>query len=157
MSAVVHDDDYERLIKRFPLRPIRSEEENERAFEVCDELTDRLDELTLGERDYLDVLSTLIAKFESQWEDDVAHMTPREVVEFLMEQNNLAQKDLISEFGTSSRVSEFLNGQRALSLEQARRLAVRFKLNVSLFIEKPVLKEPSQVQQSDESDVPPGN
>jgi HTH-type transcriptional regulator/antitoxin HigA len=140
MSAVVHDDDYERLIKRFPLRPIRSEEENERAFEICDELTDRLDELTLGERDYLDVLSTLVAKFESQWEDDVAHMTPREVVEFLMEQNGLAQKDLIPEFGTSSRVSEFLKGHRGLSLEQARRLSDRFKLNVSLFIEKPAVK-----------------
>lgn len=144
MSAVVHDDDYERLIKRFPLRPIRSEEENERAFEICDELTDRLDELSMGERDYLDVLSTLIAKFESRWEDDVAHMTPREVVEFLMEQNDLAQKDLIPEFGTSSRVSEFLKGHRGLSLEQARRLSERFKLNVSLFIEKAVPKEPSQ-------------
>jgi antitoxin component HigA of HigAB toxin-antitoxin module len=77
----------------------------------------------------------LIAQFEARWADDVAHMTPREVVQFLMEQNNLAQKDLIAEFGTSSRVSEFLLGRRGLSLEQARRLSRRFKLNISLFIE----------------------
>lgn len=142
MPAVM-DDAYERLTKRFPLRPIRDEETNERAFAICDELTDRLDELSLGERDYLEVLSDLVAKFESQWDDDVSKMTPREVVQFLMEQNDLAQKDLIPEFGSASRVSEFLNGQRGLSLEQIRRLAERFNINVSLLMEKPK-REPDQ-------------
>ncbi len=33
---------YQNLIKRFPLRPIRNDEQNDRAAEICDSLTDRL-------------------------------------------------------------------------------------------------------------------
>jgi hypothetical protein len=41
---------YEKLIKRFPLRPIRNDEDNDAAAKICDELTDRLDALSDEER-----------------------------------------------------------------------------------------------------------
>jgi len=48
-----------------------------------------------------------------------------------MEQNNLSQNDLIPEFGSASRVSEFLNGRRSLSLQQAKNLSKRFKVKLA--------------------------
>ncbi len=136
MSAISHDDRkaYEKLIKRFPLRPIHSDEENDRAGEICDALTDRIDELTPAERDYLEVLTDLVAKYESRWDSEVADMSPRDLIAYLMDQNGLAQKDLVSEMGSASRVSEFLSGERKLSLEQARNLSKRFRLNIAALI-----------------------
>jgi antitoxin component HigA of HigAB toxin-antitoxin module len=137
MPAVFRKDnrEYENLIRKFPLRPIRNEVENERAAATCDELTDRLDRLTTAERDYLEVLSDLVAKFESRWDGEVAKMSARELISYLMEVNELAQEDVVSEFGSASRVSEFLGGQReSLSLGQARKLAKRFSLDVSALV-----------------------
>ena len=138
MSTAINDEKkaYERLIKRFPLRPIRDDEHNERAAEICDMLNDRGDSLSPAERDYLEVLTDLIAKYESKWDDECAEMSPRELIVYLMEQNSLAQKDLVPEFGSPSRVSEFLKGERRLSLVQAKRLAERFRLNIAALIDK---------------------
>lgn len=137
MSALRKNDDdtiYEALIKRFPLRPIRTDEQNERAAEMCDELTDRLDKLTPAENDYLEVLSDLISKYESRWEDECSAMSPADLVRYLMEVNGLEQQDLVPEFGSNSDVSEFLDGRRQLSIEQARSLSERFKIKISAFI-----------------------
>ncbi|MCA9817140.1 MAG: hypothetical protein KC652_18655, partial [Cyanobacteria bacterium HKST-UBA01] len=41
---------------------------------------------------------------------------------------------LVAEFGSPSRVSEFLKGERDLSLEQAKRIAARFRLNIAALI-----------------------
>jgi hypothetical protein len=55
------------IARRFPLRPIPNDEHNNRAAEICDLLTDRIDLLSQAERDYLEVLTDLIAKYESRW------------------------------------------------------------------------------------------
>ena len=138
MSTAINDENkaYQRLIKRFPLRPIRDDEQNEQAAGSCDMLMDRVDSLSRAERDYLEVLTDLISKYESKWEDECADMSPRELILYLMERNNLAQKDLVPEFGSPSRVSEFLKGERRLSLEQTKRLADRFRLNIAALIDK---------------------
>lgn len=138
MSPAINNENkaYKRLIERFPLRPIRDDEQNDQAAEICDTLVDRGDSLSPAERDYLEVLTDLIAKYESKWDDECVAMSPRELILYLMDQNNLAQKDLVSEFGSPSRVSEFLKGERRLSLEQARRLAKRFRLNIAALIDK---------------------
>ncbi|MCA9800572.1 MAG: transcriptional regulator [Cyanobacteria bacterium HKST-UBA02] len=125
---------YEKLVRRFPLRPIRDEKHCQRAAQICDSLTDRGDSLNSAESDYLEVLSDLIAKYESRWEKDSLDLSPRELIVFLMEQNGLAQKDLVPEFGSPSRVSEFLSGERNLSLKQANRLALKFGLRVDALI-----------------------
>lgn len=138
MSTTINDEKkvYEKLIKRFPLRPIRDDAQNEQAAEICDMLIDRGDSLSQAERDYLEVLTDLISKYESKWDDECADMSPRDLIQYLMKQNDLAQKDLVPEFGSPSRVSEFLNGERRLSLQQAKRLAERFRLNIAVLIDK---------------------
>ena len=56
------------------------------------------------------------------------------VVRFLIEQQGLAQRDLIPQFGSESAVSMFLAGQRKLALKQVRKLSLRFKLPADVFI-----------------------
>jgi len=56
------------------------------------------------------------------------------VVRFLIEQQGLTQRDLISQFGSESAVSMFLAGQRKLTLDQVRKLSARFKLPSDVFI-----------------------
>ena len=136
VSTAISDDNkaYRKLINRFPLRLIRDDEQNEQAAKICDQLLDRIDSLSPSESDYLEVLSDLVAKYESKWDSECASMTPRELIRYLMDQNALAQKDLVPEFGSPSRVSEFLKGERDLSLEQAKRIAARFRLNIAALI-----------------------
>ena len=133
--AVKQDKKYFDCVKRFPLKPIRSEAENELAAEICDRLLDRFDSLSPLERDYLEVLSDLIEHFESKWKEEVS-VEPRDLLSFLMEQNGLSQSDLIPELGSSSRASEFLSGKRDLSLPQILKLSSRFKLSPTAFIPK---------------------
>ena len=131
--ATKPDKKYLELINRFPLRPIRSDKENELAAEICDQLLDHLDALSEQEKDYFEVLSTLVEEFEAKWKEEDS-VSPQELLSFLMEQNNLSQTDLIPEFGSSSRVSEFLSGKRSLSLSQIRKLAKRFNMSPSAFL-----------------------
>lgn len=132
-NSIVPDARYIQRIKRFPLKPIRSERENALAAAICDELLDEFDSLSSLERDYFEVLSDLIEKFEERWQEE-NNIEPLEMVTFLMEQNDLCQTDLISEFGTSSRISEFLAGKRDLSLTQIVKLAARFNLSPNVFM-----------------------
>jgi HTH-type transcriptional regulator/antitoxin HigA len=130
-----HHSTYEELIRQFPLRPITTDEQNDRAADFCDTLTDRINDLNKDEEDYLEVLTLLIIQYESKWDDETPRHTPRERLEYLMEVNHLAQKDLVKEFGSASRVSDFLNGRRAeLSKDQAKALAKRFKMRVEAFL-----------------------
>lgn len=127
------DKQYHDCIKRFPLKPIRSEAESELASQICDDLLDNFNNLTPWERDYLEVLSDLVEHFESKWQEE-KNVEPRELLKYLMEENKLTQTDLISELGTSSRVSEFLSGKRDLSLTQILNLSARFKLSPTAFM-----------------------
>jgi HTH-type transcriptional regulator/antitoxin HigA len=126
---------YEKLIKRFPLRPIRTDEDNDAAAEICDELTDRLDTLSDEQKDYLEILSDLIIKYESKWNDELPPMPPRKLLLYLLDHNNLARKDLVPEFGSESRVSEYLSGKRDLSKEQAKALSKRFSIRLDALLE----------------------
>jgi HTH-type transcriptional regulator/antitoxin HigA len=51
-----------------------------------------------------------------------------------MEDRGVRQRDLISVFGSSSVVSDVLNGKRAISKAHARKLAQYFHVPASLFI-----------------------
>lgn len=120
-------------LERFPLKPIRTDEENELAAEFCDELLDNVDSLSQDELDYFEVLSVLVESYEAKWQEE-NDVEPRKLLAFLMEQNGLSQTDLTEELGSSSRASEFLSGKRDLSLPQILKLARRFNLSPTAFI-----------------------
>jgi HTH-type transcriptional regulator / antitoxin HigA len=77
----------------------------------------------------------LVERYEQE-RYPVPEADPVSVVRLLLEQQNLAQRYLIPEFGSESAVSMFLSGQRNLTLEQVRKLRARFKLPADVFIPK---------------------
>jgi HTH-type transcriptional regulator/antitoxin HigA len=101
--------------------------------------TDALFQLTAlknpssAEVEAIELLTLLVERYEQQ-QHSISAADPASVVRFLMEQQNLTQRELIPQFGSESAVSMFLSGQRNLTIEQVRKLSARFKLPADVFI-----------------------
>ena len=88
-----------------------------------------------SEGDAIELLTLLVERYEQE-RYSIPAADPASVVRFLIEQQNLTQRDLIPQFGSESAVSMFLAGQRNLTVEQVRKLSTRFKLPADVFIPK---------------------
>jgi len=127
-------EDYLRLVRRFPLRPLRNSKEYDIAASILDELVLR-DNLSKGEADYLDALSTFIETYdEKHFPIETKHLKPLDMLQFLMEQNDMTSADLGKLLGSRSAASMILSGKRSLSKTHIRKLAARFKLDASVFL-----------------------
>jgi len=125
-------DAYLELIRRFPLKPIKTDREHEEAVGLIGELMGTQDS---GEGDYLDTLIVLVNKYEQENHAIDEKMTPREALATLMEINGLHQAEIGKIIGSESAVSMFLGGTRGLSKAQIKKLADRFKVNGMVFME----------------------
>jgi HTH-type transcriptional regulator / antitoxin HigA len=101
------------------IRPIRTDADHADALRRIDELMDA--EPGTPEADELDVLATLVEAYEDR-HFPIADPDPLAAIQFRMEQLGLTRKDLEPLLGSRGRVSEVLNGRRALSLQMIRRL-----------------------------------
>jgi HTH-type transcriptional regulator/antitoxin HigA len=86
-----------------------------------------------SEAEAIELLTLLVERYE-QARYPVPSADPVAVVRFLIEQQQLTQRDLIPQFGSESAVSMFLSGQRKLTLTQVRNLSARFKVPADVFI-----------------------
>lgn len=68
------------------------------------------------EGEEIEILSLLVEKYEQE-HHQLDAPDPIEAIKFRMEQMNLKQKDVAPLFGGKTRVSEVLNGKRALTLK----------------------------------------
>jgi HTH-type transcriptional regulator / antitoxin HigA len=144
--AVQHgsDDSYLRLVRAFPLRPIRSDSGLDRAIAVIDSLIVRED-LDPGEEDYLDVLGDLVHKYEAE-HDPIAPVADADMVRFLLESNEMAQTELAqrSEIAEST-ISEILAGKRKLSRRHIEALSRVFRVSPAVFFPEAVEMTPERV------------
>lgn len=86
-----------------------------------------------SEAEAIELLTLLIERYEeSHFAIPAADAVS--VVRFLLEHQNLTQRDLVPEFGSESAVSMFLARQRKITLEQVRKLSARFKLPADVFV-----------------------
>ncbi len=88
-----------------------------------------------SEVEAIELLTLLVERYEQE-HYSIPKGDPVSVVRFIIEQQNLTQRDLIPQFGSESAVSMFMTGQRNLTLEQVRKLSARFKLPADIFIPK---------------------
>ncbi|HWE35166.1 MAG TPA: helix-turn-helix domain-containing protein [Isosphaeraceae bacterium] len=128
-------DRYPELVRRFPLRPIRSEEELDRATAMIDALVD-LPERDGDEVDYLDVLSDLVEKYEA-----VAHPIPAatdgDLIRHLIEARDVTQARLAADVGIAeSTISGVLAGKRRLTWPQVSALARYFHISPATFLDE---------------------
>jgi HTH-type transcriptional regulator / antitoxin HigA len=126
-------DSYMNLIRRFPLRPIRNDDEHEQAVEIVGELMRR--ELDGGTSDYLDTLILLVNKYEDENHSPKGlHLSPQEALRAIMNANNMSQARMGEVIGSESAVSMFLRGERELSKSHIRAIVARFRVDASLFL-----------------------
>jgi HTH-type transcriptional regulator / antitoxin HigA len=112
---------------------VRTEEDYNRAMSLINSLLDVIkgdEEHPLA--DVLNYLADLVIPYEEE-HYPIPNASPRDLLEFLMEQQGLKQEDL-ADCAPQSRISAILSGKRTISKEIAKRLAKRFKVSVNLFI-----------------------
>jgi HTH-type transcriptional regulator / antitoxin HigA len=130
-------EDYLALVRDFPLREIRTEQENDAGVAVATRLMLR-DEKSLspGESDYLSALSILIRDWERNSCPPAAEQgLPNERLRHLMENSGMTQADLAALLGIKQpAVSLLLGGKRRITADHARKLATRFKLSAGYFL-----------------------
>jgi HTH-type transcriptional regulator / antitoxin HigA len=115
-------------------KAIETEEENSKALAVIELLMAKGDSRRTPEEEMLlELLTILVERFEQQ-EYPMGAVSPVEALRELMERNELKAIDLVPEFGSRAKASEILQGKRAISKEQAKRLALRFNVSPAVFI-----------------------
>lgn len=137
------EDCYLKLVRTFPLRPIRSDAELDRAIVVIDSLIDR-DALDPGEDDYLDVLGDLVYKYESK-HDPVAAVPDSDMVRFLLESNSMSQAELAQRTGIAeSTISEILAEKRKLSRRHIAAISKVFQVSPAVFFPEAIEMTPER-------------
>jgi HTH-type transcriptional regulator / antitoxin HigA len=132
MSAVLGNP--AEMIARGAPHVIQSDAELEMYTDALFRLT-ALENPSSFEVEAIELLTLLVERYELE-RYSIPAADPVSVVRFLMEQQNLTQRDLIPQFGSESAVSMFITGKRNLTLEQVRKLSTRFKLPTDVFIPK---------------------
>lgn len=126
---------YLALVRRFPLRPIRSDEENEAALAMLGSLAEhqREDPLAPEEHDYIAVLARLVEDYEGARYPRGPVPGPA-MLAHLMEARGLGPARLATETGMAeSTVAGLLRGARPIGPRQARILARYFEVDPALF------------------------
>ncbi len=124
---------YTDLIAMFPLRPVRDEVDYDNALEVAEALVGSAD-LTDDQADYLDVLTDIIQKYESQRHAVRGRASPVETLKRMLRERGLTGSDLGRLLGNRPLGSAILRGERELSKAHIRILAEHFKVGAGLFL-----------------------
>ena len=137
-SKAAGRDEYLDLVRRFPLRPIRSDERLRAAHKVIDELTKIPEEqLTRDQADYLEVLGNLTSAYEDRvMLPEVASVTGLDVLNHLMEANDMSASDLGRMLGQRELGSKILRGEREISKSHAKALGGHFGLPPETFLRR---------------------
>jgi len=123
---------YTNLLVRYQPKPLATEAENEAAIALACELEHR-PMRTLEEDLFLELLITLIKKFEAKnypmTAGDSASM-----LRHLMDARNLDKSDLIPIRGTETEAEKILVSQRGIEIDEARKIADFFLVDISFFL-----------------------
>jgi len=124
-------DKYLELLKQYPPRPIHNEEDLEMMQEVINRLLDK-PQLTVEEREYLNVLGSLIYEYEEN-QEPIPDIYGLELLKFILEERNLQKQDLLSIFESKSTLDDILDGQQELTPIYIQKLANFLNISPDLF------------------------
>ena len=135
-TTQIAGDSYLDLVRRFPLRPIRTKSQYHEARKIHLDLMARADsELDDGKVDYTRVLGRLIRDYDEQHVMILKQKpTPIERLKFLLDEHGMTSNDLGKLVGGSGQASLILNGKRELNKANIRALAERFKVSPAAFL-----------------------
>jgi HTH-type transcriptional regulator/antitoxin HigA len=122
---------YLELIAAFPPRPIANEAEYQATQEQINKILDR-PKLTEDDRAYLKILGLIIYDYEEAHEHFPV-LQGVDLIQALLEESNLCDRDLIPILGEEKIVREILDRDRPLSPEYITKLATFFKISPDKF------------------------
>jgi HTH-type transcriptional regulator / antitoxin HigA len=132
-GAKIVRDRYLELIRVFPLRPIRSDKELNDAIGVIDGLLGQK-RLVAEERDYLDVLSGLVERYERE-QHPMPPVSDGAMLRHLIEAKSVTQVQVARATGIAeSTISAVLAGNRRLNREHIEKLARYFHVGARAFL-----------------------
>lgn len=121
------------LVRRFPLRPIESDTELERARAVLNELLDR-DALDRDRADYLEVLGDLIDRYE-QAHHPLPPIIEVDMLRHLLDARGVTPSEAARGTGIAvSSLSSILSGKRRMNRDHIEVLAQFFKVSPAVFL-----------------------
>jgi HTH-type transcriptional regulator/antitoxin HigA len=115
------------------VRPLHSEEDYDAALAAIRPYFDNEPDAGTAEADHYDLLAMVIEKYEDE-RYPIPQADPVAAVQVIMEANNYTRAELAEIIGGPSRVSEFFNRRRDLSLPQIRRLRDEWKIPADALI-----------------------
>jgi HTH-type transcriptional regulator / antitoxin HigA len=139
MTFTINREDYFKLLQEIQLVPkvIETETEYEQNLAVAEKLIAKKKNRSFEETTLLRLLVKLIEDYEEtnyhlkEWQD----LPPHEILQHLLEVSHTKQADLVGIISPSKGlISAIVNGKRAISKEQAKKLGEYFKISPSLFI-----------------------
>ena len=125
-------DKYLELLKQYPPRPIHNEEDLEMMQEVINRLLDK-PQLTAEEREYLNVLGSLIYEYEEN-QEPITDIYGLELLKFILEEKNLQKQDLLSIFESKSTLDDIFDGLQELTPIYIQKLANFLNISPDLFL-----------------------
>jgi HTH-type transcriptional regulator / antitoxin HigA len=127
---------YMELITRFPLRPLRSERDLDRATRIANELAVR-GELSRWEQDYLDVLTDLVEAYEAA-HHAIPDLSGPEMLRHLLTERGISQAEAAREMNLApSTVSDILRGKRGIGRKHIDAFARYFHVSPAVFLPEP--------------------
>jgi len=131
-ASAISKKTYGDLLRKVLPRPIQTEEENERAIALLEQLDER-ENPSPEEEQLAGLLTILVEDFEER-HYAMKPASPLDHLRALMDDRGLRHKDVWPVLGNKGHASEVLNGKRSISKAQARRLAEFFHVPIELFI-----------------------
>ncbi|NEQ74923.1 MAG: transcriptional regulator [Okeania sp. SIO2C9] len=132
MTLTFSSKKYSELLVKYQPKLIKTEEENEKALAVVEELM-HVQNLTPEQETLYELLIVLIEKFEQDFYHPGSASTPDSMLRFLMEQQGVKLENLVEIIGSEGIVIELINGRGEINTEQAKILGDFFKVDSSLF------------------------
>ena len=123
---------YEGLVRLYPPRKIHDQIELENASEVADWISIRA--RNDAQLDYLELLGDLMDEYENRPKPEKP-AAPLELLNYLVEQNDISTRELGRILSVDHSVAaRILKGERTITLEHAKSLGARFKVQPYLFL-----------------------
>ena len=117
------------------IHPIRNDEDHAAAIREIEKLWGA--ETGSEEGDKLDILATLVEKYEERRWPNVDVSDPIDLLNYAITEFGHSQAELADLLGSRSRASEILNRRRPLTVEMIYRISEAWKISADLLV-KPV-------------------
>lgn len=124
---------YGKLLAAELPKPIQTARDFDRMVAQLEEMDFAKRKLTPEEEALREILAALIEVYDQE-RHHITEQPPCEMVRYLMELRGLKQVDLVPVLGSRAQVSDLVNGKRAISKAQVKKLAGYFGVSAELFL-----------------------